>query len=53
VNRTHNANTHQVVKVCAKAEIVRKQGHKKRIFVQIFNKAALKEEFFDRSKYFW
>jgi hypothetical protein len=33
----------RAVTVCAKARIGRKVRHKKRIFVQMFNKAALKE----------
>ena len=42
----------RAVKVCAKAEIGRKVGHKKRIFVQMFNKAALKEKVLDGSRSF-
>jgi len=37
----------RAVKVCAKARIGRKMGYKKRVFVQIFKKVALKVESLD------
>jgi len=35
----------RAVKVCAKARIGRKVGHKKRVFVQIFRKIVSKSKF--------
>ena len=35
----------QAVKVCAKARIGRKVGHKKRVFVQIFKKMSQNQKF--------
>ncbi|MHC4479133.1 MAG: hypothetical protein ACYTEL_26205 [Planctomycetota bacterium] len=40
----------RAVKVCAKAGIGRKAGHKKRRFVQIFNKTVSEKEILDRPK---
>ncbi len=37
----------RAVKVCAKAGIGRKAGHKKTVFVQIFNKTVSEKKFLD------
>jgi hypothetical protein len=37
----------RVVKVCAKAGIGRSPGHKKNVFMQIFNKTVPEKKFLD------
>jgi len=44
--------TGRVVKVCTKAGIGGRAEHKKHVFVQMFKKTVLKDEFLDSSKWF-
>ena len=39
--------TVRAVKVCEKAGIGRSRGHKKNVFMQIFNKTVLEKKFLD------